>query len=101
MGSNFFAQSAFASILLVGASASAATGAASLDSLLAAGYEIKSVNDLSDSATSQLYSGQNLPPQTIVTLQKGSSIAVCNMATANWINLNDASFTSAERCSTR
>ena len=70
----------------------------SLDSLLAAGYEIKTTNPVSAAATKEIWSEQNLAPQTIVTLQKANSIAVCNLATTNWMNLNPATFASNDRC---
>jgi hypothetical protein len=75
--------------------------AISLDSLLASGYEIKATNSVSAAATKDIWTGQDLPPQTIVTLQKANSIAICNIATVNWMNLNPSSFASTDRCLTR
>ena len=73
----------------------------SLDSLLANGYEVKAANPLSAAATKEIWTGQDLAPQIIVTLQKGSSIAVCNLAVSNWMYLTPATFASTDRCAIR
>jgi hypothetical protein len=73
----------------------------SLDSLLAAGYEVKTTSPVSAAATKEIWTGQDLAPQTIVTLQKANSIAVCNLATSNWMNLNPTTFASTDRCMMR
>ena len=73
----------------------------SLDSLLANGYEVKVVSPLSAAATKEIWTGQDLAPQVIVTLQKGSSVAVCNLALSNWMYLTPATFASTDRCAMR
>jgi hypothetical protein len=78
------------------------TVAASFDSLLAAGYEVKAVNVMSDAAIKEVFAGQpNLTSQVFITLQKGTSVAVCEQATVNWIDLPDAAMTDATRCTKR
>ncbi len=74
----------------------------SIDSLLAAGYEVKAVNTMSDAATKEVYTtGGPYPSQIFITLQKGTSVAVCEHATMNWISLADAFMTDATRCQKR
>jgi hypothetical protein len=70
----------------------------SLYSLLAAGYEVKNATPVSAAATKEIWTGQYLPPQIIVTLQKANSIAVCNLATINWMSLTATTFASTDRC---
>lgn len=65
-----------------------ATTQATLDSVLAAGYEIKAVTVLSDAATKEVFAGQTgVTSQIFITLQKGTSVAVCETATLNWLAL--------------
>jgi hypothetical protein len=91
-----------AAILAVTANASAfaATATMSFDSVLAAGYEVKSVMVLTDETAKQMWPGQTTPPQTLITLQKGSSVAVCTLSAANWNLLADASMANATLCAT-
>src|ERR1700691_3068394 len=72
-----------------------------IDSLLAIGYEVKAVTVMSDAATKEVFTGQTLSSQVFVTLQKGTSVAVCEVATVTLINLPDAGMKDASRCSTR
>ncbi len=91
----FVAQPAFAQT-------ASTTAAASFDSLLAAGYEVKAVNVMSDAATKEVFTtGGPYPSQIFITLQKGTSVAVCEMATQSWIAVQDALMTDAARCNKR
>ncbi len=79
-----------------------ATTQTSMDSLLAAGYEIKVVNVLSDAAVKEVYpTGGPYPSQVFITLQKGTSGAVCQMSTVSWVNMQDQMMTDATRCAKR
>jgi hypothetical protein len=77
------------------------TTQASIESLLAAGYEIKAITALSDAAIKEIWPGQSLQSQLVVTLQKANSVAVCAIATGNWVSLADATMATANLCSTR
>jgi hypothetical protein len=68
----------------------------SVDSLLASGYEVKAVSVLSDAAIKEVFPTV-VPSQVFVTLQKGTSVAVCVMSTGSWI-IRDAIMTDATRC---
>ena len=73
-----------------------------VDSIPAAGYEIKAVATLSDAAIKEVFpTGGPFPSQVFVTLQKGTSVAVCEMATINWISLDSGNMTDASRCRMR
>jgi hypothetical protein len=63
------------------------TTQATFDSLVAEGYEIKAVNTVSDAAIKEIWPNQTLSSQVFISLQKGNSVAVCEMATAAWIGL--------------
>jgi hypothetical protein len=71
---------------------------ASITSLIGSGYEVKAVTMLSESAEKLLYPGTAPTGQVVVSLQKGSSLAVCGLAAANWLTLLNASLTDASRC---
>jgi len=71
---------------------------ASVDSLLASGYEVKSVIELSNASMTALFPGQTVAPQVVFTLQKGNSVAVCEMGVANWVSLVDGSMRDATTC---
>jgi hypothetical protein len=76
-----------------------ATTQVSFDSILAAGYEIKAVTVMSDAATKEVFPSQTgLASQIFITLQKGTSVAVCENATSTWISLSSAQMTDATRC---
>jgi hypothetical protein len=98
MVSRFFAAIALAVAVGANGSAFAATALVSFDSLLASGYEVKAVGEMSDAAIKQTWPNQPPPPQFVITLQKGNQVAVCNMNASNWLNLNDASMTAANLC---
>ena len=95
----FVAQPAFAQTAPTTTQTSPATTQTSIDSILGAGYEIKAVTVLSDATTKEVYTGQaGLPSQVFITLQKGTSVAVCEGASSSWIWLSDAQMTDATRC---
>ena len=58
----------------------------SLNQLLAAGYQVRAVNVLSDPVRQEIYKSTTVAPQVMVTLQKGASVAVCVAAAVNWMN---------------
>jgi hypothetical protein len=71
----------------------------SVDSLLAAGYEVKAVTVLSDAAIKEVFpTGGPYPSQVLITLQRGNSIAVCEDATTNRLSLADARMRDATHC---
>jgi hypothetical protein len=59
----------------------------SLQSLLQAGYDIKAVTAISSFTEMSVWPGTTPTSPLIITLQKAGSIAVCNVASANWISL--------------
>jgi hypothetical protein len=62
----------------------------SLQSLLQGGYDIKAVTAISEFTEMSVWPGTVPTSPLIITLQKASSIAVCNIATANWTELFDS-----------
>jgi hypothetical protein len=75
-----------------------ATTQATFDGVLAAGYEIKAVTVLSDTASKEVFGQAVTASQIFITLQKGTSVAVCENATSTWLSLADAQMTDATRC---
>lgn len=71
---------------------------ASIDSIMAQGYEIKAVTVLSDAAAKEVFGSAPSTSQIFITLQKGTSIAVCENATSTWLSLSDAQMSDATRC---
>jgi hypothetical protein len=72
---------------------------ATFDSLLAAGYEIKAVTVMSDATAKEVFPGETITTsQMFVTLQKGTSVAVCKNATVTWLTLADVNLTDPTRC---
>ena len=65
---------------LFAAPASAATTLKSIDAVLALGYEIKAINMLPAGDARMVFAFGAATPvaETIITLQKGNSIAVCS-----------------------
>ena len=97
----FIAQPALAQTAASTATAPTTTQV-SVDSLQAAGYEIKVVNVMSDAAVKEVFpTGGPYPSQVFITLQKGTSVAVCEMPTANWVLLDNGMMTDATRCNKR
>ncbi len=95
----FIAQPVFAQTAPSTATAPT-TASATMDSLLASGYEVSAVNTLSDAAIKEVFTSQ-VPSQVFITLQKGTSVAVCEMATVSWLNVQDQLMTDATRCNKR
>ena len=92
---SFMAQPAFAQT-------APASVQATTDSLLASGYEVKAVNTMSDAAIKEVFPSQTgIPSQVFITLQKGNSVAVCEMATITWISLDNGNMTDSTRCKMR
>jgi hypothetical protein len=72
-----------------------------MDSLLAAGYEIKAASVLSIASAKEMWPNQNLGPQVLVSLQKGPSIAVCVASTTSWLNLDPTTMNAPTQCEKR
>jgi hypothetical protein len=66
----------------------------SFKTLIAKGFEIKSVTFAHGESTDNR-------DAFLVTLQKDKSVAVCYFAAVNWINLNNATLEDARRCDVR
>jgi hypothetical protein len=58
----------------------------SIDSLVAAGYEVRSVTELSVATQQQLRLKGPPVPELMITLQQGGALAVCVVATKDWID---------------
>jgi hypothetical protein len=76
---------------------------ATFDSLLQSGYEIKAVNFIPLAQANEIFgaSAPKTASQTMVTLQKGSSVAVCTLESGNWSILSDDAMTTANYCQKR
>jgi hypothetical protein len=98
MLARFFAAIALVAAFGANGAAFAATTLVSFDSLLASGYEVKAVSEMSDAAMKQVWPGQTIEPQMVITLQKGNQVAVCNMNDSSWLNLTDASMAAPKLC---
>jgi hypothetical protein len=73
-----------------------------MDSLLASGYEVKAVDVMSDAAIKEVFAGQTgITSQVFITLQKGSSVAVCETGTLLWLSLDNGTMTDTTRCKVR
>jgi hypothetical protein len=95
----FIAQPAFAQTAAPTASPAPTSMQATFDSLLASGYEIKAVAVMSDATTKEVYPSQtNLPSQVFVTLQKGTSLAVCELASVDLLSMTGSVMADATRC---
>jgi hypothetical protein len=66
----------------------------SFKTLIAKGFEIKSVTFAHGESTDNR-------DAFLVTLQKDKSVAVCYFVAVNWINLNNATLEDARRCDVR
>jgi hypothetical protein len=84
--------------VLVQRASAADTTRVSITSLVASGYEVKAVTILSESAEKLLYPGTAATGQVVVSFQKGTSLAVCGLAAANWLTLVDTSLSDPSRC---
>jgi len=101
----FIAQPALAQTPPAAAPAAPATGptttSATFDNVLALGYEVKTVTVLSDAATKEVFSGTGVLSQVFISLQKGTSVAVCELSTATWLSLDNGIMTDTTRCKVR
>jgi hypothetical protein len=77
------------------------TAAPSMDSLLQAGYEIKSVNFIPLAQSKEIFGANVASSNTLITLQKGTSVAVCLLNSEGWAILGDSSMTNAVACKQR
>ena len=77
------------------------TAAPSMDSLLQAGYEIKSVNFIPLAQAKEILGANVVNSNTLITLQKGTSVAVCALDSLGWAELADSNLTSALVCKQR
>jgi hypothetical protein len=77
----------------------AASATASFDSLLAGGYEVKATVIVSEDTAKAIWPDKQAP-QLIVTLQKGTTIAVCEIAVSNWLSIVDTSMANVNNCET-
>jgi hypothetical protein len=76
-------------------------GTVSPGSLLADGYEVKAITDISSDEQKVMWPNDTVSPYIMITLQKGNSVAVCGMSMVNWINLADTSLAAANLCKKR
>jgi hypothetical protein len=78
-------------ISMLAQSASAASVGITFDSLMQTGYEIKAVSFIPISQANEIF-GANAPKTAslaMVTLQKGSSVAVCTFDSRQWAEMTD------------
>jgi hypothetical protein len=73
----------------------------SISSLLTGGYEIKTIIDVSNDEQKVIWPTIPVSPTLMLTFQKGNSVAVCNIAMANWLTLADGSMTNQTLCNKR
>lgn len=67
--------------------------AVTLGSLLKAGFQIVSVIDLTNDEQKVLWPNDPAAPSIMLTLQKGTSVASCQLSMEAWINQDPAAFT--------
>ena len=90
-----------ASLLSVyGAAAAETPTRTSIKDLIAQGYQIVDTSSLPIESVQNMTPGTNFP-ETIVTLQKKNSVAVCIFSTAGWFQLEEASVTHESSCDYR
>jgi hypothetical protein len=70
----------------------------SLLSLLQAGYDIKAVTAITEFTEMATWPGSTPTSPLIITLQKASSIAVCNVATQTWVALYSSALSDTANC---
>lgn len=80
-------------------SASAETVLQSLQQVMAQGFEIKSVMPVPGEMMAALGRKPGDPPEVLITLQRGGSFAVCELAIANWNTLPQTSLQNPQLCS--
>ncbi len=99
-----FAIAAAAALLAGPALADTPTPASpttSLNALLAAGYQVAAINDISDAEQKSIWPNDAIEPYIMVTLQKSGSVAVCTMIMANWISVSAKTFADTTLCHQR
>ena len=67
-------------------------------SLLADGYEVKNITDISSEEQKTMWPNDAVSPYIMVTFQKGNSVAVCGVSMANWVGLVDTTLANATLC---
>ena len=82
----------------VGQSAEAQTTTVSPGSLIADGYEVKLITDISSEEQKAMWPNDTVNPYIMITWQKGNSVAVCAFSMVNWVNLSDATLANATLC---
>jgi len=70
----------------------------SLQSLLQAGYDIKTVTPITENTEMATWPGTTPISPVLITLQKASSIAVCTIGTGSWVALYNSAMTDATVC---
>lgn len=80
------------------APAAPATPSVSIENLLAAGYEVKAITDLTDEEQKAIWPNDSTEPYIMVTFEKTGSVAVCTLAMVNWINLPESTLSDTARC---
>jgi hypothetical protein len=70
----------------------------SLSQLISAGYEIKNILLMGTEELKALGYEPTLPPQVLITLQKGASTAACLGAAANWLGQNPSTLENPVLC---
>lgn len=80
--------------------AEAAEGTQSFKSLAADGYEIKAVSLVPMEIAVRGNSTNNFDT-AFVTMQKGTSVAVCYFGFGNWVSLNQSTLENGELCQVR
>jgi hypothetical protein len=72
--------------------------AVSPGSLIADGYEVKNITDITAEEQKTMWPNDAVAPYIMITFQKGNSVAVCGVQMANWVGLVDATLANATLC---
>jgi hypothetical protein len=67
-------------------------------SLIADGYEVKNITDITAEEQKTMWPNDAVAPYIMITFQKGNSVAVCGVQMANWVGLVDATLANATLC---
>ena len=95
------AWAALALIAAGSAGAQAQSTTVSPGSLIADGYEVKNITDITAEEQKTMWPNDAVAPYIMITFQKGNSIAVCGVQMANWVGLVDATLANATLCRKR
>jgi hypothetical protein len=89
-------------VLALGASTAAAgqDNKPSLRELMAQGFEVKAVTNIEMAMMKPLGYDDDTAPQLLVTLENGSSLAVCQFSVANWSLMNPEAMDGHSQCDT-